>query len=183
MHEGGLSLYPTLLFDVNVLIYLYNLGVHKIVLGSVTQSYTGDMLQYQEMQSVPWGVFANCGMKALGVTGEQMKEVYGLTREHTSLSLYDAEMLVLAKYMGYPLTTEDRKMIRIMGEMGLCHISLPDLIDQLAMQGVISPSFALVLFRKISVEFLPKRYDNCAGYITKYERMMGEGGRVEVGEQ
>ena len=158
-----MSLYSELLFDMNALSYLDKLVILPQALGCVERPLTSDLIRYKEMShehSRPrWEEAERCGMMSLELSEEEMAEVVQCMLENKGLSLYDAGMIFLCRKTGFPLFTEDKKMISVMERLCLPRVSLVSFVEALGNAGVLSGHELVEICERICAELLPKRYD------------------------
>ena len=158
-----MSLYSELLFDMNALSYLDKLVILPQALGCVERPLTSDLIRYKEMShenSRPrWEEVERCGMMSLPLAEDEMFDVLCCMQENKGLSLYDAGMIVLCQKTGFPLFTEDKKMMSVMKQLSLPHISLVSFVEALGDAGLLSADKVAEICKRICAELLPKRYD------------------------
>lgn len=158
-----------LLFDMNVLRYLDQLGILTQCISMIKNPYTLDLIKEKEMMNPSWEDVEKGGMKTLGLSGKQMLEAEELRGGHKKLSIYDAGIIILAAKKNYPLFTEDRKMITEMERLGIRHICLPEMIDLMYQNGIISKDEAHQFIEMTQSTLLQKRYDEyCVELLEKY---------------
>ena len=159
-----MSLYSELLFDMNALSYLDKLVILPQALGCIERPLTSDLIRYKEMShenSRPrWEEAERCGMMSLELSEEEMAEVVQCMLENKGLSLYDAGMIFLCQKTGFPLFTEDKKMMSVMKQLSLPHISLVSFVETLGDAGLLSGEKVAEICKRICAELLPKRYDS-----------------------
>ena len=158
-----MSLYSELLFDMNALSYLDRLGIISQSVSCVERPLTSDLIRHKEMShenSRPrWEEVERCGMMSLPLAEDEMFDVLCCMQENKGLSLYDAGMIVLCQKTGFPLFTEDRKMISVMERLCLPRVSLVSFVEALGNAGVLSADKVAEICERICAELLPKRYD------------------------
>lgn len=150
-----MSLFPRLLFDMNALRYLDQLGLLEVCIRAVAEPCTLDLIRFMEMKNPVWADVEPHGMRSLELTSRMMAEAYALIGGFPKLSICDAGLIVLAKEYGIPIFTEDTAMIKMMSRQNVLHVSLPEIIDSLAVAGKISYEEAVPLVRRVSTELLP----------------------------
>lgn len=159
-----MRLYSEVLFDMNALSYLDRLGIISQSVSCVERPLTSDLIRHKEMShehSRPrWEEVERCGMMSLELSEEEMAEVVQCMQENKGLSLYDAGMIVLCQKTGFPLFTEDKKMMSVMKQLSLPHISLVSFVEALGDAGLLSADKVAEICKRICAELLPKRYDS-----------------------
>lgn len=164
-----MTLPDKLLFDMNALRYLDQLGILAPCISMIKNPYTLDLIKEKEMKNPSWEEVEKGGMKTLGLSGKQMLEAEELRSGHKKLSIYDAGIIILAVKKKYPLFTEDRKMITEMKRLGVRHVCLPEMIDYLYQHDIISLAEAHKFIEMTQSTLLPKRYEGlCADLLQKY---------------
>lgn len=125
--------------------------------------YKSDMEKYTNVSVVP-------------VTEEDRAEVYlmqhTITPSGKNLGMTEKDWYVLAhaKKLDCPFASEDVAVISAGKKLGLKHVSLPELVDNSAVCGLISEKVALAAFKKIPTEILKDHYiHECYLFCQKYE--------------
>ena len=158
-----------LLFDMNALRYLDQLGILTPCISMIKNPYTLDLIKEKEMRNPSWEEVEKGGMKTLGLSGKQIQEAEELRGGHKKLSIYDAGIIILAVRKKCPLFTEDRKMIAEMKRLGVRHVCLPEMIDLMFQNEIISKEEAYQFIEVTQSTLLQKRYDEtCAKLLEKY---------------
>ena len=159
-----MRLYSEVLFDMNALSYLDRLGIISQSVSCVERPLTSDLIRHKEMShenSRPrWEEVERCGMMSLPLAEDEMFDVLCCMQENKGLSLYDAGMIVLCQKTGFPLFTEDKKMMSVMKQLSLPHISLVSFVEALGDAGLLSADKVAEICKRICAELLPKRYDS-----------------------
>ena len=158
-----MRLYSEVLFDMNALSYLDRLGIISQSVSCVERPLTSDLIRHKEMShenSRPrWEEVERCGMMSLPLAEDEMFDVLCCMQENKGLSLYDAGMIFLCQKTGFPLFTEDKKMISVMERLCLPRVSLVSFVEALGNAGVLSGRELVEICERICAELLPKRYD------------------------
>lgn len=171
-----MSLPSRLLFDMNALRYLDQLGLLEVCISAIQDPYTLDLIRMQEMRKPTWEDVVLYGMRSCELSSEMMTEAVTLMSGSPKLSICDAGLIVLAKESGLPIVTEDGAMVKVMSRQKVLHVSVPEMVDLLVGAEIISREVAVGLFQRLSAELLPgcdERYPEIVG---KYLRGDGMGG-------
>lgn len=173
-----MSLPSRLLFDMNALRYLDQLGLLEVCISAIQDPCTLDLIRMQEMRKPTWEDVVPYGMRSCELSSEMMTEAVTLMSGSPKLSIYDAGLIVLAKESGFPIVTEDGAMVKVMSRQKVLHVSLPEMVDSLVDAGKISYEEAVPVFRRISTELLPgcaRKYPEILGKYSSSWKTDGEG--------
>lgn len=160
-----MSIFSHLIFDTNAFRYLDELDLLDVCLEAVESPLTLDMIRDIELKKPCWEDVACHGVAVLSLDGKMMAEAVSCMSKCRGLSIYDAGLIVLGQCFGYPVFTEDRKMIRELSFKKVRHVSLPEVIEGLVFEGYLSPEGGADAAEVISSQLLPGRYDKECAYL------------------
>ena len=153
-----MSIFSHLIFDANALTYLYRLELLETCLSAVEHPVTLDLVYAEELERMPWADVIKNRIDILPLDETMMGKAISCRYERKGLTLNDAGLIILGQSSGYPVFTEDKKMIRELSRFGVTHVSLPEVIEALVATEYISSEKGLRAVEKIASEILPGRY-------------------------
>jgi len=166
------SIFHSLLIDTNAFRYLDDLGFLDICLDAIENPLTLDLIRDIELQKPCWKDVACHGVGVLGLDGKMMAAANAYMSKCKGLSIYDSGLIILGQVYGYPVFTEDKKMIRELSLLKVKHVSLLEVIDALVSNDYISCDEGIAAVDKISSELLSGRYDDeCARLHTRFDAL------------
>lgn len=163
-----MSLPQRLLFDMNAIRYLHQLGLLEICIRGIDEPATSDLIQFREMKKPSWAEIEPFGIKALELTSDMLGDAASLLKEKGGVSIYDTSLIVLAKRYGCPVFTEDHDLILLMKRQNVDHMSLPKILDCMVDAGLISFDDAVMYLKRVANELLPKSHSKYLDIFQKY---------------
>jgi len=154
------SIFHCLLIDTNAFKYLDDLGLLDICLEAIKKPLTLDLIRDIELQKPCWKDVAYHGVDVLCLDEKMMCNAQLMISKYRGLSIYDAGLIILGQVYGYPVFTEDKKMIRELSHLKVKHVSLLEVVEGLVSNAYISCEDGIVAVDKISSELLSGRYDD-----------------------
>jgi len=162
------SIFQCLLIDTNAFKYLDELGLLDICLEAIEKPLTLDLIRDIELQKPCWKEVACHGVGVLGLDEKMMSNAQLMISKCRGLSIYDAGLIILGQVYGYPVFTEDKKMIRELSLLKVKHVSLLEVVDALVSNAYISCEDGIAAVDKISSELLSGRYGNESSRIRRH---------------
>lgn len=153
-----MSIFSSLIFDANALTYLYRLGLLETCLSAVEYPVTLDIVYVEELERMPFADVMKTRIDLLPLDEKMMGKAISCRYEHKGLTLNDAGLIILGQSFGYPVFTEDKKMIQELARFEVTHVSLLEVIEALVSAGYITCEKGLHAVEKIASEILPGRY-------------------------
>ena len=162
-----MSIFCNLIFDANVLTYLYELGLLETCVKAVEHPFTLDLIRDVELKRMPWADVVRREVGVLSLDEKMMGDAVSYMSDCRGLSFYDAGLIVLGKCFGFPVFTEDKKMIRELLRLGLKHVSLLEVVEALVSAKCISCGVGVDSVDAIASKLLPGRYNKECGCLRK----------------